>query len=544
MTRFKLIPSYHKVFENQSFDAFAPLADRKSALKGETFYFAGVLETDETTLCAAIDCAFPAKAFAAESVYIRMPVYERCVDNDYLSKEPGRFPDVLRDLTEAPYTLPKGILQGLWFALSVPADAKAGDADVTVCLKNGDGEEIARAKTVLHVIDAVLPEQKLWYTEWFHCDCLSSYYCVDPLSEAHWELIETYAKTAVENGQNMLYMPVFTPSLDTAKGGERPTVQLVRITKNGDRYDFDFRLVDRWLAMCERIGIRYHEIAHLFSQWGAAYAPKIMAVENGETKRIFGWETDSLSDEYIGFLKQFLSAFKAYMAGKGLLDKCLFHLSDEPVPEHLPRYLALREKLADELDGLRCGEALSNYEFYKTGAVGTPIVGTDAIGPFLENKVPGLWAYYCCGEFEKVSNRFIAMSMNRTRVIAAQLFKYDIAGFLQWGYNFWYCGGSKHMIDPYVTFDGLNGWVPAGDACSVYPGEDGRPVESLHLKAFTQGLQDLRAFELLASLIGKDAVVEALEEDGVIRFDEFCRDADWCERTRDKINGMIENALA
>ena len=65
--------------------------------------------------------------------------------------------------------------------------------------------------------------------------------------------------------------------------------------------------------MCLDIGVRTFEIAHLFTQWGAYHAPKIMATVDGEYKRIFGWDTDAASDEYIGFLRAFLTALIAEM---------------------------------------------------------------------------------------------------------------------------------------------------------------------------------------------------------------------------------------
>ena len=39
--------------------------------------------------------------------------------------------------------------------------------------------------------------------------------------------------------------------LDTDIGGERPTVQLVEVTKNGDRYSFDFASLN---AGCHAVG--------------------------------------------------------------------------------------------------------------------------------------------------------------------------------------------------------------------------------------------------------------------------------------------------
>ena len=65
------------------------------------------------------------------------------------------------------------------------------------------------------------------------------------------------------------------------------------------------------LRCSRRCGIQYYEISHLFSQWGAAMAPKIMGNKDGKQIQLFGWDTDATGAEYGEFLHQFLIAFKA-----------------------------------------------------------------------------------------------------------------------------------------------------------------------------------------------------------------------------------------
>ena len=305
--------------------------------------------------------------------------------------------------------------------------------------------------------------------------------------------------------------------------------------------------VERWVKTARACGVENYEVAHLYTQWGAGHAPKVMGTdENGEYKRLFGWETDSLSDEYRTFLRAFLTAFCAKMEELGVDKKnILFHISDEPSLDHLEPYRAAREQIADLLEGYVVMDALSNFEFYKTGAVQNPIPANNHIDPFLEANVPNLWTYYCCGQGNDVSNRFLAMPTARTRVIGTQFWKYKIAGFLQWGYNFWYAQGSTHAIDPYAITDG-DYFVPAGDCFSVYPGPKGQPYETLHLKGFTMALADMRAMYLAEEKCGREAVMAALEgelgedyERG-ITFSQYPWDAAWLEGVRAKVNALIE----
>ena len=552
----KLISSYNKCFDNDKVSDFAEMTSG-SALKGEFFAFEACMSAESygnVYVKIKSEISDMISVSLVKSVGVRFPVYATNTDDDYLNeKKPGLYPDLLVPVYEKyGVEIEPGKLTSLWIQADIPENAKAGKYDIEISVCNRENDELASAVFTLDIIDAVLPKQTLINTQWFHCDCLATYYGVPMMSERHWEIIEEFVKTAVKHGQNMLLMPTFTPALDTYVGGERPTMQLVGVTVNADgTYTFDFTLVDRWLEMCDRCGVTHYEIAHTFTQWGAAHAPKVMATVNGEYKKIFGWETDSLSDEYIGFIRAYLVEFKEYMKNKGLLDKCLFHISDEPAPEHLGTYKQIHDKLDDLLTDVTCGDALSNYSFYETGAVKCPIVGTDHITPFLENNVPNLWCYYCCSQHTKVSNRLIAMTMNRTRVIGMQMFKFDIAGFLQWGYNFYYSYHSVHPINPYECNDGgptnANGdiWVPAGETFCVYPAPDGTPFESLHYKAFAQGLFDMRAMQLAEKLTSKEEVVKLIEDiaGDEILFAKFPSDLDFSEKVRFAVNELIASKI-
>lgn len=550
---FKLISSYNKCFAEDKVSDFDELKNG-TVLKNDFFAFEACMRSEEggkVKVSVKSDIAEYLSVCLIKNVYVSHPVYPANTDTDYLNdKKPGYYPDLMVPVCDGNVELEAEKLTSLWIEADIPSDAKRGTYDIEIAVSDDNGE-LAKDSFSLEVVDAVLPEQTLVNTQWLHCDCLATYYGVEMMSDRHWEIIETYVKTAVKNGQNMLLMPTFTPALDTQVGGERPTMQLVGVTVNKDGgYDFDFTLVDKWIEMCDRCGIKYHEIAHTFTQWGAEHAPKVMATVDGEYKKIFGWETDSLGDEYIGFIRSYLVAIKEYMKGKGLLDKCMFHISDEPAKEHLETYRKIHDKLDDLLTDCACGDALSSYSFYETGAVRRPIVSTAHIEPFVENNVPDLWCYYCCCEHEKVSNRFIANTMNRTRVIGMQMFKFDIVGFLQWGYNFYYSHLSMKPINPYECNDGGHLkcdenegiWAPAGDPFCVYPAPDGTTYESLHYKGFAQALSDMRAMQLAASLTSKQTVVELMENisGSDIRFASFPSDLDFSEKVRFAVNELIK----
>ncbi len=472
------------------------------------------------------------------SIQADLPVYED--HDDYLLRaEPGLYPDLLLPV-DGPIS-PSKQWQSVWITVNAEKQAvPSGQYSIKLSFKEQDSGEVLASETFdLTVIDEKLPEQSLIHTMWFHTDCLATWYEDEVFSDAHWDRIQQYVKTAVDHGINMILTPIFTPPLDTQVGGERPTVQLVDVVKTGDKYQFGFDKLKRWVELCRANGVKYFEFAHLFTQWGAKHAPKIMAVENGEEKRIFGWETDATGPEYENFLDQFLPELVSFVRENGLENCSYFHVSDEPREEHLEFYENASRILNKHLKDFPIIDALSSYAFYEKGLVKKPIPASNHIEPFLDNNVPDLWTYYCCSQYKKVANRFFAFPSARSRILGIQLYKYKIQGFLQWGYNFWYSQYSVRPIDPFKVTDAGKAF-PSGDPFIVYPGEDG-PLESIRSEVFYDALQDLRALILLEEKIGREEVIRLLEEglESPITFSEYPRDDQWLLQKREQINKLL-----
>lgn len=470
------------------------------------------------------------KVYLIGCVPVMLPTYEESFDDpDYISKEPGIYPDILMPIKDGEFES-NGWYQGLW--INVEGGAPAGKHGIVVELSTEN--EVKSSEMTYEVMNISLPGNDLIFTQWFHADCIATYYDIPVWSERHWELVGKFLLTAAKNGINMILTPVFTPPLDTEVGGERPTVQLVKITKNKDKYTFDFSLLERWVKLCLGCGVKYFEIAHLFTQWGAEYTPKIMAIEDGEEKRIFGWDVCADDPEYENFLSQFLLQLVMFFRERDLLENTYFHISDEPWREHLAVYTKSRDTAMKYLEGCKIIDALSDYEFFEKGVVKNPVVSINHIEPFIGN-VDELWGYYCCSQSRGVSNRMIAMPSARNRYIALQMYKYGMKGFLQWGYNFYYTQYSKKKINPFFETDS-GGAFPSGDPFSVYPGEDG-PLESLRLKVFYHALEDLAAMRLLERYIGYEETLKIIEEvAGNVVFEKCTSDANIIFEIRNRIN--------
>ena len=65
-------------------------------------------------------------------------------------------------------------------------------------------------------------------------------------------------------------------------------------------------------------------MSHLFTQWGAKHAPKIMANVKGIQRQIFGWDTVANGKDYVQFLAVFAKAFTKEVEIRG---KCTAMMS-------------------------------------------------------------------------------------------------------------------------------------------------------------------------------------------------------------------------
>ena len=488
-----------------------------------------------------VDCKFKdcINVYYVEEIYSKNPVHA-LQDNYTLRKKSGYFPELLRPL-EGCFNAKANKWNSIWLEVVPNPTLVAGEQKINVALTCG--EDVQTIDFTLDVIDAQLPAQTLINTNWFHTDCIATHYNVEVFSDKYWEYVKNFLKVAVDHGMNMVLTPLFTPPLDTKVGGERPTVQLVGVKVTSGEYKFDFTNLDKWIAICDEVGIKYLELSHFFTQWGAKKCPKIIAEVDGVQKRIFGWDTKASGKAYRSFLTAFAEVFKPYLKEKGLEDKVYFHVSDEPFAA-IARHYRKASNIVNELFGeYKIMDALSNYKFYKKGLVKLPVPANDHIEPFIGN-VSDLWTYYCCVQVKGVSNKFFSMPSQRNRVLGYQMYKFNVKGFLHWGYNFWYKQFSTGPVDPFTETD-AGGSFPSGDSFVVYPGDNGAPLISLRLKVFYDAFQDMRALQLLESLIGKEKTMQILE-DGIepITFAQYPHCDDWQLATREKINAAIKQAIA
>ncbi len=491
------------------------------------------------------------RVYAEKEVFVDRPFTRPALpDSDYLIEEPGFLPDVLIPLEDQ-----RGMVSlmakhaVLWVRIDLPKDLPAGEYTVTISCGLHNFESIhapyADEATVtmrVQVAEGAIKDPDIRYTRWFYADCIANAHGVAIYSEAHWNLIEQYIAAATDVGINMILLPVHTPPLDTEIDTARPCVQLVDITKNESGYTFGFEKLERFVSICKKNGVRYYEMAHLFTQWGAEAAPNIEVTVNGKKQLYFGWHTPARAPEYVAFLKEYIAAIVKELKRLGIAENTYFHISDEPQEGHMEKFREAYDVVKPLIAGSRHMDALSHVSFYEKGLIECPVTAIHRINEFLRHDIPEKWTYYCCEPQDTYPNSFLAFPLYRVRILGYLMYKYNIKGFLHWGYNFYNTVRSHYPINPYLNTS-ADGIFPSGDGFIVYPGPS-KVYSSMRGEMTFRAMQDIGLCLAAEEKIGRAAVVAIL--DGAfgeeLRFEKYPRENGYFDRVTQKLLQAISQA--
>lgn len=463
----------------------------------------------------------------------------------YLDTKPGLYPDLLSKNNG--YIKPLvDQFKSLW--ISINSFEAIGNHKIKIQLEeiiskdntgiNSSTSEIFYEEEFdINVVNVELGELPIKHTEWFHCDSIANYHKVPVFCEDYWSILEDYIAFAAKKSDiNLLLTPVFTPSLDTDIGKERTTVQLVDVFDNNGVYSFNFDKLKRWCSITKKYGIKYLEIAHFFTQWGAKYTPKIVVMNNGVEEKRFGWHVEATSKEYRKFLEAFVPQLISELYKYGYKKSNLyFHISDEPGIVSQDDYAKAKNQVRDLLGDCNLIDALSDYSFYEKGLVEIPVPSNDHIENFV-GKIDELWTYYCIAQGNLVPNRFIGLPSYRNRIMGVLLYLYKIEGFLHWGFNYYESENSRESLNPFISTDG-NCAFPAGDPFLVYPG----PTTSIRNEIQMEAFSDLKLLKIVESKIGREDTVKIIKENEScsFTFKDYPRSSEYLLNLRERLINII-----
>ncbi|HUU12762.1 MAG TPA: glycoside hydrolase domain-containing protein [Terriglobia bacterium] len=434
--------------------------------------------------------------------------------DELVGEAPGWYPDPLLDL---PFDLEAGRTHSLWITVHVPVDAAPGAYQGVIEITAG-AHRLVRSQFSLRVVSARVPEERsLKVTNWlqFNDKVARQFYGVSAASPEGWKLLENLARVMAEHRQNV----VLTPLLDLVEP---------RTGQNGTHYDFS--QFDRWVETFRKAGaIGYIEGGHLIGRTGGGYDSPlevpILEVVGGEVRRVALPPEDPRVGE---FLAGFLSALNSHLEQKGWKNIYYQHILDEAHGTEPAVYERIAKIVRHHLPGIPIMDAVDAdhmpEELQNNCDVWVPQLGLfDDQMDLLERRMKAgreVWFYTCLYPQRRYLNRLLDYSLLKVRLLHWLNFRYNFAGYLHWGWNWW---TPEPMLATQPVINDNQTLLPAGDAFIVYPDRANLSVHSsIRFEAMCDGIEDFELLRLLKAK--KPAEAERIAKDAISSFTEYVRD--------------------
>jgi len=390
-------------------------------------------------------------------------------------KAPARFPDYLMDNREL--DIEKGMYQPVWLTVDIPKNADAGNYYGRLSISSGSAER--SIPVILIVYPLTMPDERhLKVTEWYSTRNFDKLHGIkEKYSEAWFNMLRIYADNLVSHRQNIFQVPMNSIEIMLQEDGS---------------LSFDFS--------------RFDQIAQVFWDTG-----KMDYLETGELAK-FGegvwFSTDITFKDFnvhnsqkdnletltgMEVIPHLLPAFENHLRSKGWLEKTLFHVKDEPTLRNITAWKeasSIIHKYAPDLVRIDAIEATHLFDDIEIVVPKLDyLAGWHNTYQEAARKGTELW-FYTVGIYQASSypNKTIDMPIIDNRILHWLNYKFDLKGFLHWGWNQW-------TEDPYEEVG-----MHIGDAWHVYPTKDG-VLNSLRWEQMRNGIQDYEYFWLLEDKI-------------------------------------------
>ena len=194
----------------------------------------------------------------------------------------------------------------------------------------------------------------------------------------------------------------------------------------------------------------------------------------------------------------------------GLLDHAYLYGCDEVVPEHFEAIRRAARTLKSEFPGVPLMTTADDRSY----GVDSHLDDLDAFVPLVQNYAPEkvavaraaghqVWWYVCCNHVDRHPNVFIECPPIETRLLMGALAqKYRPDGFLYYQISIW---NSRRPIvsGPFTDWNPESWEFHHGDGALTCVGPDGRPLPTLRLENFRDGLEDLAYARLLEGRLAR-----------------------------------------
>ncbi len=388
---------------------------------------------------------------------------------------PAKFPDYL--MAEKQINLDKGVFKPVWITISIPENTKEGSYSGRITVKCLQGEQSIPISIQVYPL-TLSSKRNLKVTEWYSTGRFAKFHGIEEqYSDAWFAMLEKYAENMASHRQNVFQVPANSI--------------IIKKSATGD-LEFDFSRFDQIAQVFWNTGkMDYLETGELATFGEKRFAStKITFKDFPVILKESGEKIIMPGDEVI---PHFLPAFENHLRKKGWLNKTIFHVKDEPSHHNAHSWIEVSRAIHQHAPDLRRIDALCTSFVLDDIEIGCPKL--DALDAGYEvfrkwqEKGNELW-FYTVGIFmgSMYPNKTIDMPLIGNRILHWLNYKYDVKGYLHWGWNQW-------VDDPYNDTG-----EHTGDGYHVYPIKDGI-LNSIRWEQMRNGIQDYECFYMLGEKI-------------------------------------------
>lgn len=404
----------------------------------------------------------------------------------------GYFPDPI--LYKKHTDIKFGNTQPIWISIAIPKDAETGlySGNVEITGKI-DGKTFSKTKSFeIEVFKPVIEKTSLWVTNWFFLDRLNYLNNNEPVekhSDLYWELSEVMAKMLARYRQNVAMISPF---------------EHTKFTYENNKWTFDFSNFNKMVNLFIDEGVigrleGGHFGSRLDGNWSGPFGLYVPVPGDDEKdKKLFPLEETRTQTFYASFLPAFVDNIKK----NGWDSLYVQHIADEPIDANVDSYIRISKFLKSLVPELKIIEACHTHQLENMVDIWVPQMNflKDGLDFYHEQQEKGseAWYYTCLAPKGEWANRFVELPLIKTRLLHWINYKYQIPGYLHWGFNFW--GSNSGIITAENPYEDVSGMIvssgnilPGGDCWITYPAYK-TIYPSIRLEAMRDGIVD---YELL-----------------------------------------------
>lgn len=359
--------------------------------------------------------------------------------------------------------------------LTVPPDSDPGSRSVSVTLQRGSSRaELELDVTVYAFVVPPTGRDTTRYTNWFSLGRIATDRGVEPWSEPFWDALQSCARLMARGRQNTFWVP-WSAIFERGADG-RPRLLTERLA--------------RYVATFETAGLWWIEGAPFARRPGGDWSRPDLELSIVDLPAASEAGRAALAD-MAGQLARMIEA-------RGWRDRWLQHIADEPTDTNAVAYRELADVLREHLPGVPIVEATMCRTVAGAVDIWCPQVHRFQAHRdfFAERRALGerVWVYTCLVPGGPWLNRLLDQERLRPVLIGWALDRFDLDGFLHWGFNHQRTDPFAQSVVPHGSEP--NNRLPAGDSHIVFPGPGG-PWSGQRFEAHRIGLEDRECLRAL-----------------------------------------------